>query len=46
MILAEIFQIQDTNLFHLPNFNRLYNEGTVNKSDGVVAVRIEDCKSR
>lgn len=36
IVLTETFKIHDTSLYSLPGYSLMYNEGTVNKNDGVV----------
>lgn len=36
IVLSETFQIYDKNIFHMNGYNMIYNEGRINKNDGVV----------
>lgn len=36
LVLTETFKIYDLNIFSLPGYNMVYNNGDVNKNDGVV----------
>lgn len=36
IVLTETFQIQDTSIFNINGYNVIYNEGNLNKNDGVI----------
>lgn len=36
IILTETFKIYDINLFHIPGYTTIYNNGDINKNDGVI----------
>nr|CAH7753298.1 unnamed protein product [Callosobruchus chinensis] len=42
VVLSETFLVNDTNLIKIPNYNLFYNEGHVNKNDGVL-VYVKEC---
>lgn len=36
IVLTETWKISNPNLFNIPNYNLIYNEGDINKNDGII----------